>query len=210
VNKAKPIDKSVLLYSGGLDSVLADYLFKPDLLLHVPTGAPYAARERDAVYALADKCYTTTSITILHGINLMGYQMPDTAVVPNRNAHLVLVASHYGDRIMLSSPRGDWCRDKDVIFNRLMGVLLKHMWYPSAWSEGRTFTVSNPLEDGDKAYWVGKYLEAGGPVEALWLSYSCYTGNSQPCGVCDPCMQKRHALTVNGLTRQGYFAKDPA
>ena len=40
--------KSVLLYSGGMDSLMIDYLMKPDILLNVNMRSSYDARERES------------------------------------------------------------------------------------------------------------------------------------------------------------------
>ena len=39
--------KSVLLYSGGMDSLIINYLMKPDVLLNVNMQSSYDARERE-------------------------------------------------------------------------------------------------------------------------------------------------------------------
>ena len=39
--KEKPSGKTVLLFSGGMDSMIFDHLLKPDVLLYLPTGSKY-------------------------------------------------------------------------------------------------------------------------------------------------------------------------
>ena len=39
--KEKPTGKTVLLFSGGMDSMIFDHLLKPDVLLYLPTGSKY-------------------------------------------------------------------------------------------------------------------------------------------------------------------------
>ena len=42
-------DKSVLLFSGGMDSVMFDLLLNPDILLYIPTGSNYEIIETDKI-----------------------------------------------------------------------------------------------------------------------------------------------------------------
>ena len=39
--------KTVLLYSGGMDSLIIDHLLKPDVLLNISMNSAYDARERE-------------------------------------------------------------------------------------------------------------------------------------------------------------------
>ena len=61
--RAGPIDKSVLLFSGGMDSLCYAHLLKPDLLLYIPTGARYELTESwwSANYCSSTCCPTHAS-----------------------------------------------------------------------------------------------------------------------------------------------------
>ena len=81
-------------------------------------------------------------------LNLGQYERDD-AIVPNRNAHLVLLASHYGEHIMLGSVSGDRSFDKDEKFYFRMEDLLNHMWQEQQWTE-RKFKIESPFKDKKK------------------------------------------------------------
>ena len=191
--------KSVLLYSGGMDSLMIDYLMKPDILLNVNMRSSYDARERESF--AHDKLNVDMSRMIyLHDeLNLEDYERDD-AIVPNRNAHLVLLASHYGETIWLGSVSGDRSFDKDQAFYLHMETLLNHMWQEQHWTEERRFTISSPFKDITKTRLVQEYLYSGGKSESLLKSYSCYEGEEKHCGHCKACFRKWVALENNGIT----------
>ena len=118
--KEKVRNKTVLLYSGGMDSLIIDHLLKPDVLLNISMNSAYDERERES--------FPDKEIVFLDNvINLRQYERDD-AIIPNRNAHLVLLASHYGETIWLGSVYGDRSFDKDQAFYDYMALLLDHMW----------------------------------------------------------------------------------
>ena len=202
-------DKIVLLYSGGMDSLMIDYLMKPDVLLNVNMQSSYDARERETFEFNKLNVDMNRMIYLHDELNLKDYERDD-AIVPNRNAHLVLLASHYGETIWLGSVSGDRSFDKDELFYRHMETLLNHMWQEQHWTEERRFTVSSPFKDITKTRLVQEYLYSGGKSESLFESYSCYEGEELHCGHCKACFRKWVALENNGLiTGVEYWQKVP-
>ena len=194
--------KSVLLYSGGMDSLMIDYLLKPDVLLNISMNSAYDTRERES--------FPDKEIKFLDDVIDLGIYERDDAIVPNRNAHLVLLASHYGETIWLGSVSGDRSFDKDEIFYNHMETLLNHMWQKQHWTEERRFTVSSPFKDRTKTDLVDEYLIKGGTAEELLQSYSCYEGEEKHCGHCKACFRKWVALENNGIiTGVEYWQKVP-
>lgn len=206
-SRAGPVAKSVLLFSGGLDSLCYNHLLRPDVCLYIPSGAMYEAHERACVERLKQKIHLP--IKILHDALFLGDFERDDLIVPNRNAHLVLLASHFGDTIYLSSVDGDRSLDKDDLFYQQMQALLDHMWDEQHWTARRQFSVSAPYKAITKTKLVEMHLKAEGDREALLISYSCYAGEPSHCGVCKPCARKRVALANNGVeVPAGYFKED--
>ena len=195
--------KSVLLYSGGMDSLMIDYLLKPDVLLNISMNSAYDARERES--------FPDKKIIFLDDVINLGRYERDDAIVANRNAHLVLLASHYGETIWLGSVSGDRSFDKDEIFYNHMETLLNHMWQKQHWTEERRFTVSSPFKDRTKTDLVEEYLEKGGQPQYLLDSYSCYEGEQQHCGQCKACFRKWVALENNVVeyNRDSYWKEAP-
>jgi len=201
---------SVLLFSGGLDSVCFEKLLNPNVLLYVPMGADYEAVETERLYNLVAKGYISRDrLVILPGVlNFKNFLLPD-ATMPNRNAHLILLASVYGESIILGSVRGDRLKDKDRTFFSHMETVLNHMWQKQSWTEERRFRVSSPFKETTKVQLVADFILAGGHPNALLESYSCHRGTSQPCGVCVPCARKHVALANNGLAIPPNYFESP-
>ena len=161
--------KSVLLYSGGMDSLMIDFLLEPDVLLNISMNSNYDKRERESFPKGKEIIY-------LDDVLNLGQYERDDAIVPNRNAHLVLLASHYGEHIMLGSVSGDRSFDKDEKFYFRMEDLLNHMWQEQHWTEERKFKIESPFKDKTKTELVREYVQKGGSIDELLTSYSCYEG----------------------------------
>lgn len=58
-------------------------------------------------------------------------------------------------------------------------------------------SLKAPLVNLNKAGVVAKGLELGTPYELTW---SCYEGKEQPCGVCGTCIDRANAFAANGVT----------
>jgi|TARA_B110000908_G_C10241437_1_gene446325 7-cyano-7-deazaguanine synthase in queuosine biosynthesis len=195
-------NKTVLLYSGGMDSLIIDQIMKPDVLLNISMDSNYDKRER-----LSMK-YDDRMIFLDDVLNLGQYERDD-AIIPNRNAHLVLLASHYGETILLGSVSGDRSFDKDEKFYMRMEDLLNHMWQEQHWTEERKFEVYSPYKDKTKTELVKEFLENEGQVTALAESYSCYEGGEKHCGTCKACFRKWVSLENNGIKFKDYWIDDP-
>jgi len=203
--------KSVLLFSGGMDSVMFDRLLEPDVLLYAPTGSNYESIETRKIHELAhDGIINGDKLIIMdETLNLAPFERDDL-IVPNRNAYLVLLASHFGETIYLGSVYGDRSFDKDKTFYKLMEDLLNHMWSEQHWTEQRVFSVSSPYKDTTKTELIAEYMEDGGDVQNILDSYSCYRGELQPCGICKPCVRKAVSLYCNHIdVPDNYFEQHP-
>lgn len=203
--------KSVLLFSGGMDSVMFDLLLKPDILLYAPTGSNYETIETVRIKELADKNIIDGDklVIMYETLNLAPFERDDL-IVPNRNAYLVLLASHFGETIYLGSVYGDRSFDKDKTFYKLMENLLNHMWSEQHWTEERKFNVTSPYKDTTKTELIKEYVAAGGKTENILTSYSCYRGEEQACGICKPCVRKAVSLYCNDIAvPKDYFEQHP-
>ena len=195
--------KSVLLYSGGMDSLMIDFLLEPDVLLNISMNSNYDKRERESFPKGKEIIY-------LDDVLNLGQYERDDAIVPNRNAHLVLLASHYGEHIMLGSVSGDRSFDKDEKFYLRMEDLLNHMWQEQHWTEERKFKIESPFKDKTKTELVREYVEKGGSLEELLTSYSCYEGGEKHCGQCKACFRKWVSLVNNRIDNPSdYWENNP-
>ena len=208
--RAGPIDKTVLLFSGGMASVCLAYLEKPDVLLMVPQkGSVYNEQEGKCIVELraAGFFHGTRAVTLVDVLNLGRWERDDL-IIPNRNAHLIMLAANYGDTILLGSVYGDRSFDKDAKFFKLMEGLLDHMNDEQHWTEKREFDVYAPAKHETKTELVSRFLNEGGDVELLFKSWSCYGGGTQHCGRWKPCFRKRVALINVGEDRLDYWQTD--
>ena len=209
--KEKPTGKMVLLFSGGMDSVIFDHLLKPDVLLYLPTGSKYEYIETQKLDSLAMKGYIDNKkLVVLPDVLNLSLFERDDAIVPNRNAFLLLFASLYGEILILGSVQGDRSYDKDEIFYDKMMALLNHMWQEQHWTEEKTFKVMSPYKNTTKTQLIKDYLADGGKPEILLESYSCYEGKEELCGWCKPCFRKWVSLHNNGITiPENYYKNNP-
>ena len=210
--KEQPRNKSVLLFSGGMDSVMFSKLLNPDVLLYIPTESSYSKRESEAIDNLISKgIIDKTKLIRLENVLSLKQFERDDYIVPNRNAFLILLASMYGETIYLGSVYGDRSKDKDKEFYKLMEDLLNHMWQEQHWTEERTFKILDPYKDTTKTELLKEYIERGFDPNDILESYSCYEGRKCACGVCKPCSRKWVALVNNNVKiPDGYFENNPA
>jgi len=209
--KEKPTGNMVLLFSGGMDSVIFDHLLKPDVLLYLPTGSKYEYIETQKLDDLAMKGYIDSKkLVVLPDVLDLSLFERDDAIVPNRNAFLLLFASLYGETLILGSVQGDRSYDKDEVFYARMADLLNHMWQEQHWTEAKNFIVMSPYKSTTKTQLVKDYLADGGNPEILLESYSCYEGKEKLCGWCKPCFRKWVSLHNNGIEiPEKYYKYDP-
>jgi 7-cyano-7-deazaguanine synthase in queuosine biosynthesis len=212
----------VLLYSGGLDSLCTAWLWKYDVLLRIPTNTLYDAAEEAACQRLASMHGRWEPVvTLSHVFDFSTLERPEDAIVPNRNAYLVLAASAYGNDIHLAAVMGDRSNDKDGTFCRRMEQLLDHTMGMQHWlPRGRgNFTVQLPPQEGNlhKSALLQRALDAHMPQEALYISHSCYlppeglgsvTGpRTYGCGTCKPCVRKYVAMVTCGVSLPFFLFK---
>ena len=205
--KVVPTGKSVLLFSGGMDSLIFNTLLKPDVLLYVPCRALYDHQEGKCLETLKFKYQDVREkLVSLENVFNFGFLERKDYIIPGRNAHLILMAANYGETIYLGSVQGDRSKDKDEKFYSLMTALLDHINSEQHWTHERKFRILDPYKNYTKTELVAMYLQRGGSVEALLDSYSCYSGNARPCGHCKPCVRKWVALVNNGILTKKCWA----
>lgn len=190
--------KEILLYSGGIDSLIAwHYLDKPQRLF-VYLGTKYAAAEE------ANIAHAEDYPSILHRtfVNWGDYEHDD-AWLPMRNIFLIMVAAAEGaDKIYLVSQKGEQnIPDRSLKFFEKMALLMTE-------HNERPIEVDPVFPQMDKVAMVKWFLENGYSPQQLVNAYSCYSGGHDPCGQCTACWRKFIALTVNGIECEYIFTHD--
>jgi 7-cyano-7-deazaguanine synthase in queuosine biosynthesis len=192
--------KKILLFSGGLDSVIANRYVFPDLCLHFDLGTKYSRRESDAVYDFM-KAKITPNLMVQNNIDLGTYEEPD-ANIPLRN--LYLVSGAVSEALARYS--------EEAFFNIYLIVQKDEMSIPDRTQNfldasssmlsklsGKKISVYTPFDDMDKTDMVRWFLKDGWNIDELLMSYSCFRGYDKECGNCPACFRKWVALTNNDI-----------
>lgn len=200
---------TVILYSGGMDSLMLAHKYPDALPLYVSVRSRYTDKEM--------ACLPSGVTVVPNVLDLAAFERPD-AIIPGRNLMLALVAAQFGDTIMLGATAGDASRDKDAVWASLAASVMSYMF------SGRHFeadpwhpAILLPFKHHSKPQLVKEYLDTGGSVQALLDSVSCYDPTHLHCGHCKSCVRKWVALEANGirtlhrdkLAPSSYWANDP-
>src|SRR5437016_2655909 len=214
--------RSVVLLSGGMDSSVCAALAVRETdaaALHISYGQRTEKRERAAFERICDRLGVKRRLAIRNeALSIVGGSAltdPDIAVpeageqigsaipvtyVPFRNAHFLSAAVSWAEvlgaqKIYIGAVEQDSsgypdCRPEYYqAFNQVIRVGTK---------EGG-ISITAPLIALRKAEIIRRGLELGSPLELTW---SCYTGEFEGCGVCDSCVLRLRAFESAG-------AKDP-
>jgi 7-cyano-7-deazaguanine synthase in queuosine biosynthesis len=143
----RPTGRSVLLFSGGLDTVASAWLLRPDVLLFLPHGQRYVAMETAAVASLVRDHLLppTCEVITCDALRLSAFERPD-AIIPSRNLLFVTAAAWFGERVFLGAMAGDRTLDKSPGFFARATELLSYLYGPQYWCEGRTVEVRAVFE----------------------------------------------------------------
>lgn len=180
----------ILLYSGGVDSLIAWYYLGFPLRLYVDLGARYSRWERASLLGNAP---SRDSVMILD-LKLWGVYERKDAWLPMRNMLLIMTAAAEGaDTIYLVAQKGEQSvPDRKPEFFAQMSQMMTEQ-------NKREIVVEPVFPDLDKSAMVGWYLKSGYDPQLLVLAYSCYSGWVHPCGQCAACWRKFIALEDNGI-----------
>jgi len=218
--------RAIVLVSGGMDSCAALAIAREagyDLYaLHINYGQRTEARELIAFNALADhyeipehhrlvasiahlaaiggSSLTDSSIPVTEA-DLESTEIP-TSYVPFRNAHLLSIAVSWAEvigaeKIFIGAVYEDSsgypdCRPEYYdAFNQLMKV----------GTAAGNIRIDTPILYLTKDQIVTRALALNAPLHLTW---SCYQGSEQACGLCDSC-----ALRLRGFARAGHVDPIP-
>src|SRR4030088_3181208 len=216
-NSTSNRSRAVVLLSGGMDSCVCAALAACDnqaLAVHVSYGQRTEKRERlsfesicdrlgirdrllvrnEALRAIGGSALTDSSIAVPEAHSI-GTTVPVT-YVPFRNAHFLAVAVSWAEvlgaeKVYIGAVEQDSSGYPDCrpayyeAFNRVVRAGTR---------EGRIEIVT-PLIAIRKAEIVRLGLELGAPLDLTW---SCYGGLDQACGVCDSCVLRLWAFRAAG------------
>lgn len=216
--------KTVLIYSGGLDSTVLLYHLTADGHSVFSLSVDYGQRhKRELQYAgmicrlldvpqqIADlsavrplfsgSSLTSTKIEVAEG-HYTEDSMKST-VVPNRNMLLLALAVSYAinldaSQVAYAAHSGDHAIYPDCrreFADAMASAIRLCDWKP--------VELIRPFVDWTKSDIVLRGAELGVPFEKTW---SCYKGQETHCGRCGTCIERREAFFLAGLEDPTIYA----
>jgi len=191
--------KTVLLYSGGLDSYITGFLFRNDIdvVLYVDLNTTYSEKERKVVTDLPILFHETE---IYSTVNMKDLEDTKSFFVPCRNLILSIFASHYGNKILLGGLK------EDRVVDNHKGAFKDFSEIVSIYGE-KPVTVISPIRNFTKTELVKEYFDRGGQLSELWRTTSCYDKKELYCGRCNSCFRKFVAFKNNKIKIEFYNDK---
>ena len=210
--------KTVVLFSGGLDSTALLALLKDQRRDLVAISFDYGQRHRrelDAARAVVERlgishrildirsltsvmqgsALTSENVAVPHGH--YEEQSMQATVVPNRNMIFLSLAFAEAiqvgaDRVAYGAHAGDHAIYPDCRpeFVRAMGEAARLCHY-------RPIELETPFVEIRKEEIVHLGAEVGAPFELTW---SCYEGGERHCGRCGTCVERREAFSLAGIS----------
>jgi len=177
---------TVVLYSGGMDSYIASALMKPDVNLYVDLNEHYGAKQRKVIQKIKPANFQE-----IVGPDLSFFIAEDKVYMPNRNVLMITLAQLFGDDIVLSATAGAIHPDKDELFAFRMGDMLSYV-------HKRPVRILRPFGALTKYHIVQAFLQAGGDINELDQTTSCYDPDEHECGRCRSCLRRIVALGMHG------------
>lgn len=218
--------KTVLIYSGGLDStVLLYHLRAAGHSVHA-LSVNYGQRHACELDHAADICRElqlpnpvadlSAIQPLLAGSSLTsadievaeGHYTEETmksTVVPNRNMILLSIAAGHAlsigaQQIAYAAHSGD-----HAIYPDCRNEFADAMAAAIRLCDWSTVELSRPFVDWTKADIVRRGAELNLPFEKTW---SCYKGGEIHCGRCGTCIERREAFDLAGIADPTIYAKE--
>lgn len=190
--------RDVLLFSGGLDSLIAYFYLENPLCLFVNMHQKYAEIELECVKKMQQEIGMDL---IIDDTTFDFHEVEqDDLTIPNRNAYLAMLASNYGDNIWMAAVDGDYNHDKTPEIFDAMSMFLSKL-------KGRPIHVKSPFWNMTKTEMIKWYINQGYNIEWLKMSYSCFAGNKYQCGRCSSCLRRWVGMYNNGIIED--YEEDP-
>lgn len=207
--------KSLVILSGGMDSVTLLHEYKDEIALAVTFdyGSNHAQREItmarkncellgiEHIVIPLDFMHDYFKSSLLSGANAIpeGHYASEnmrSTVVPFRNGIMLSIAAGLAEsrglnRIMIANHGGDHaiypdCRDEFIVN---MAHAMESGTYAGV-------SILAPYTNKDKTYIANKGTEIGVDYS---LTYSCYKGGEKHCGKCGTCVERKEAFRNAGV-----------
>jgi len=183
----------IILVSGGLDSYIACRYLEEDnsgyilKALFIDYHGKYTKKEK----AVCERLYP--KLLVDDTLNFNNIESGKKAFIKNRNAYFALIASNYGERIVMGGLKDDNVGDKSPESFLAMERLLNTI------DTKNQYSVISPFWRKTKSDIIKWYLEYGFDVEDLLQTTSCYHPTEHFCGKCPSCFRKWCAFSDNNI-----------
>jgi 7-cyano-7-deazaguanine synthase len=213
-----PIERAVVLLSGGMDSCVCAALATRDFdpaALHVSYGQRTEQRERQSFLEICDRLQIRDQLVVRNeALRLIGgsaltdeniavptvpsanHEIPVT-YVPFRNAHFLSVAVSWAEvlgatKIYIGAvePDSSGYPDCRPAYYEAFNRVIR------AGTKEGNIEIVTPLIAMRKAEIVRLGLELNAPFDLTW---SCYRHADRACGVCDSCVLRLQAFKAAGV-----------
>jgi 7-cyano-7-deazaguanine synthase in queuosine biosynthesis len=179
----------ILLFSGGVDSVVAYFYLNKPKCLHVDMFTIYSRMEDESIEKFEEN---TNCFCYNFSLDLSYFEQPD-ANIPARNVLLLTMGAYYADNIYLVAQRGE-----DLGADRC-GSFFKRMSQTLTDCHQRKIVCDPVFPGKTKQDMVKFYKEQKLPIQYLLDAYSCYSGQERACSTCPACFRKFIALEYNRI-----------
>ena len=201
------LDRELLLFSGGVDSLIAYHWLDEPKPMYVLMGHRYQTKEVTCIGNLK-KVIPNLEVTYFDGPDLGRFEIGDKAYISQRNLHLALCASHFGNKIYMAGIKGDKVSDKTPEAFRVMSFACNFIKKP----EELQIKIESPFWQMTKTDIIKWFLDnypRDYVINVLKTSVSCYDQNTmESCGSCAACFRKWIALEAVGIESWQWFKKD--
>jgi 7-cyano-7-deazaguanine synthase len=187
----------VNLVSGGLDSTLIGVMANEDYIDHFPLFIDYGQRAAAKEWATCQAVHRQLGLPeptrmdlsgfgqiIASGLTNAGMDVKEDAFTPGRNLLFLLMGSAYAYQVGASSVAIGLLAEQFSLFPDQQQPFLVQAEQAIAAAMGSPIKVLTPLIEFGKADVVRLATEKG-----ISGTYSCHTGDTQPCGRCIACLE---------------------
>jgi len=187
----------VNLVSGGLDSTLVGVMAKENHIDHFPLFIDYGQRAANKEWATCQAVHKQLGLpeptkmdlsgfgrVIVSGLTNTGLDVKNEAFTPGRNLVFLLMGSAYAYQRGASSVAIGLLAEQFSLFPDQRPPFLAKAEEAIEAAMGRRIKVLTPLIEFGKADVIRLANEKG-----VSGTYSCHTGDLQPCGRCIACLE---------------------
>ncbi len=215
--------KAISVFSGGLDCTVATSVFDKDYEIHAITfnyGQKAFKRELQASREICEKMNWNHEVIDLPWLAKISNsslntddEIPEVSNadlddldassesasnvwVPARNTVFTSIALSYAESIDAEIIIVGWNGEEGATFPDNSKEYMEEFNELINVGSPNKIRIEAPAIDLNKEEIVKLGLDVGAPME---LSYSCYKGDDNPCGVCESCMRRKRAFKNLGI-----------